>query len=59
MQKCLVLCKTLDIFANFYGQENGQMGKIVDKISFTTVFQVPGRVATVSGFSVSECAYLL
>jgi hypothetical protein len=33
MQKCLVLCKTLDIFADFYGQENGQMGKIVDKIS--------------------------
>jgi hypothetical protein len=31
MQKCLVLCKTLDIFADFYGQENGQMGKIVDK----------------------------
>jgi len=30
MQKCLVLCKTLDVFAVFYGQENGQMGKIVD-----------------------------
>jgi hypothetical protein len=30
MQKCLVLCKTLDIFVVFYGQENGQMGKIVD-----------------------------
>ena len=27
MQMCLVLCKTLDIFAVFYGQENGQMGK--------------------------------
>jgi hypothetical protein len=31
MQKCLVLCKTLDIFAAFYGQENGHMGNIVDK----------------------------
>ena len=33
MQKCLVLCKTLDVFVVFYGQENGHMGKIVDKIS--------------------------
>ena len=31
MQKCLVLCKTLDVLTEFLGQENGHMGKIVDK----------------------------
>jgi len=42
MQKCLVLCKTLDNFADFYGQENGHMGKIVDKFSVHRVFQDSG-----------------
>jgi len=31
MQKCLVLCKTLDVLTEFIGQNRGQMGKIVDK----------------------------